>query len=175
MSRRFRPSRRPTALVALLLLGLVALRLGQGCLLEPAPQAVAEGTYRLQRVVDGDTLLLENGARLRLIGVDTPETVKEDSPVEPWGSEASAFSKEFLSAGEVRLQLDRERVDQYDRFLVYAWVGERLLNEELLRAGLARARLGFNYSESFKRRFRAAEAEARDARRGIWSRQNVGN
>ena len=169
MSRRFRPSRRPAALVTLLFLGLVALRLGQGCLLQPAPESLAEGTYRVRRVVDGDTLLLENGARLRLIGVDTPETVKENSPVEPWGPQASAFSKQFLAAGNVRLQLDRERLDRYDRFLVYAWVDDRLLNEELLRAGLARARLGFNYSESFKRRFRQAEAEAQDAQRGIWS------
>ena len=50
----------------------------------------------MQRVVDGDTLLMVGGARVRLEGIDTPETVREDYPVEPWGPEASAFTKEFV-------------------------------------------------------------------------------
>src|SRR5688500_14826058 len=112
MSRRFRPSRLPTALVALVLAIWIAVRLGQGCLAEPTPEALAEGIYRVERIVDGDTLLLANRARVRLIGVDTPEMVRNDQPEEPWAAEASAFTEGFLSGGEARLQLDREQLDQ---------------------------------------------------------------
>src|SRR5687768_13409418 len=127
MSRRFRPSRRPTALVALVLAIWIAVRLGQGCLAEPTPEALAEGIHRVERVVDGDTLLLANRARVRMIGVDAPEMVRDDQPQEAWAAEAAAFTEEFLAGGEARLQLDRERLDQYGRFLAYVWVDDRLL------------------------------------------------
>ena len=132
------------------------------------PEALDEASYAVRRVVDGDTLLLANGARVRLIGVDAPETVKPDWPVEPWGPEASEFTRRFVAAGEVRLQFDRERLDRFDRFLAYVWVGDRMLNEELLREGLARFERGFRYSQTMKRRFGQAEEEAKIERRGIW-------
>jgi micrococcal nuclease len=133
------------------------------------PDALAEGLYDVRRVVDGDTLLLTNHARIRLIGADTPETVKPNHPVEPWGPEASEFTRQFVAGKQVRLEFDRERVDKYNRFLAYVWVGERMLNEELIRAGLARAELQYHYSSAKKTRFRRAEAEAKSAGRGIWS------
>ena len=135
------------------------------------PEVLAEGLYEVQRVVDGDTLLLANHARVRLIGADTPETVKPNHPVEPWGPEASEFSRQFVAGRQVRLELDRERLDKYGRFLAYVWVGDRMLNEELIRAGLARAELQYHYSASMKTRFRRAEADAKSAGRGIWSGQ----
>ncbi len=131
----------------------------------------ATGMHRVVRVVDGDTLIVAPHDIVRLIGVDTPETVKPNHPVEPLGPEASAFTREFVSGGSVRLSFDRERVDRFGRFLAYVWVGDKLLNEELLRAGLARWERNFNYSSEMKRRFRQAEAEAKDAGRGIWSGQ----
>ena len=134
-----------------------------------APESLAEGDYRVERVVDGDTLLLKNKARIRLIGADTPETVKPNHPVEPWGPEATEFTKNFVRHGPVRLQFDLERKDRWGRYLAYVWVDDEMLNEELIRAGRARARTKFRYSRSMKDRFRRAEAEARDARRGIWS------
>jgi micrococcal nuclease len=137
---------------------------------EPSqPESLAEGVYQVQRVVDGDTLLLANGARIRLIGADTPETVKPNWPVEPWGPEATEFTKRFVAGGEVWLRFDRERQDRYRRFLAYVWVGDAMLNEELIRAGLATAEMNFRYSSSMKTRFRRAEQEARAAGRGIWS------
>ncbi len=124
------------------------------------------------RVVDGDTLeLTESKERVRLIGANTPETVKPNWPVEPWGPEASAFTKQFLAAGSLRLEFDGPRRDRYGRMLAYVWVGDRMLNEELIRAGLARADLRYSYSSDVKDRFRRAEAEAKSARRGIWSGQ----
>ena len=133
------------------------------------PEFLAEGLYDVERVVDGDTLLLANHARVRLIGADTPETVKPNHPVDPWGTEASQFTRQFVAGRQVRLELDRERVDKYGRFLAYVWVGDRMLNEELIRAGLARAELQYHYAASIKTRFRRAEEDARSAGRGIWS------
>ena len=135
------------------------------------PEALPEGIHHVRRVVDGDTLLLESGARVRLQGVDTPETVREDVPVERWGPEASQFTKDFVArgGGRVRLTFSPERRDQHDRFLAFVWNGDLLLNEELLRAGLAEARLGYRYSPAMKRRFAAAQDDAKRAARGIWS------
>jgi micrococcal nuclease len=168
---RYRSSRRPWVKLVLLVVILVAARYWNLDPLPDEPSPVAEGTHEVRRVVDGDTLLLESGDRVRLQGIDTPETVKEDTPVEQWGPEASAFTKQFVrDAGrQVRLTFGRERLDQYDRLLAFVWHDETLLNEELVRAGLARARLNYRYSQTMKRRLRAAEEEAKAARRGIWS------
>jgi micrococcal nuclease len=134
----------------------------------PSQPPVA-GSHEVVRVVDGDTILFVPDMRVRLIGVNTPESVKPESPVEPWGPEASQFTREFLAGGTAQLEFDRERYDQYGRFLAYVWVGDRMLNEELLRAGLARWERNFNYSAEKKTRFRAAQDEARQQGRGIWS------
>lgn len=135
------------------------------------PEQLAEGVHEVRRAVDGDTLLLTSGARVRLQGINTPETVRPDSPVEPFGPEASQFTKDFIEkAGHhVRLTFSMERKDRYDRFLAYVWNGDAMLNEELLRAGLAYARRDYRYSDAMKLRFSQAQEEARQAHRGIWS------
>jgi micrococcal nuclease len=170
-SRRIRDWRSRPAWVVLVLLLLLAIRLWQDYSIPQPPEALPEGIYRVQRVVDGDTLVLANQARVRLWGADTPETVHPRKPVERFGPEASDFTKQFIATGggTVRLQMDRERLDKYDRFLAYVWVDDRMLNEELIRAGLATAETGYNYSQSMKTRFRRAENEAKSNRRGIWS------
>ncbi len=130
-------------------------------------------TYRVLRVVDGDTLLLEHErTRARLQGIDTPETVKDNTPVEAWGPEATQYTKRFVqdAGGKVRIEIDGESSDQYGRKLVFVWHGARLLNEELVREGLAKAKLGYDYGEAKKQRLRRAENDAQAARRGIWSR-----
>jgi micrococcal nuclease len=133
------------------------------------PAALTESDYGVARVVDGDTFVLDNRARVRLIGVDTPETVKPQHPIEPWGPEASRFTHHFLDGQRVHLEFDHERHDRYGRFLAYVWVGQRMLNEELLVAGLARFEPDYHYSRAKKTRFRQLENEARAAHRGIWS------
>ena len=139
------------------------------------PEQLAEGVHEVRRAVDGDTLLLVSGARIRLQGVNTPETVKPDHPIEAWGPEASQFTKDFIEkAGHrVRLTFSLERKDRYDRFLAFVWDGDVMLNEELVRAGLAYARRDYRYSEAMKRRFTQAQEEARRAGRGIWSTQST--
>lgn len=171
--KSYRRPRRISPLIALILGLLFLLRYFSGQPLAP-PAPLAEGFHTVVRVVDGDTLLLADDSRVRLIGADTPETVKPDHPVEKWGPEATAFTRFFVAGGRVRLQFDRERVDRYGRYLAYVWVGEKMLNEELIRSGLARASLGFNYSSAMKRRFKAAQEEAKMAGRGIWSSEPGG-
>jgi micrococcal nuclease len=167
--RRFFPYRRRKGWFFLAAVSIAVLwRLWHGAWQELPPEALDEATYSVRRAIDGDTLLLSNGARVRLIGVDSPETVKPDWPVEPWGPEAAQFTRDFVAGGVVRLQFDHERLDRFDRFLAYVWVDDRMLNEELLKAGLARAELRFRYSPSMKRRFEKAEEEAKIERRGIW-------
>lgn len=172
MSRRWKNrSRRaaPGFWIGLILAGIVAWRLwGLADSQPPPPLAPATQVFVL-RAVDGDTLLLEDGRRVRLLGVDTPETKREGTPIQPWGPEAHAFTAGLVEGRTVRLEFDRERHDKYDRVLAYVYANDQLVNEELLREGLARGLYKFPYSEAMKRRFRAAEREARDARRGIWS------
>jgi len=136
-----------------------------------APEQLEEGIHEVRRAVDGDTLLLASGARIRLQGVNTPETVKPDCPVEAWGPEASQFTKDFIEkAGHrVRLTFSLERKDRYDRFLAFVWNDDVMLNEELIRAGLGYARRDYRYSEAMKHRFTQAQEEAQRAGRGIWS------
>jgi micrococcal nuclease len=138
----------------------------------PAPdlgRPLDAGTYRVQRVVDGDTIIFAPDTTVRLIGVDTPETVRPDYPVEPFGPEASAFTTRFLQAGSGRLAFDRERTDQYGRHLAYVWVDGRMLNEELVRAGLARYESQFRYDTRIKSRFREAQQAAQREHLGLWS------
>lgn len=171
VARPFRYRRPYGTAITVLLAALVLLRWLQDGSRPSAPEALSEGIYTVQRVVDGDTLLLANDARVRLIGADTPETVKPGAPVEPFGPEATEFTRRFVesAAGEVRLQFDRERVDRYGRFLAYVWAGEQMLNEELIRAGLATAETGFRYASPMKTRFLRAQSEAQAAGRGLWS------
>lgn len=147
----------------------------------PALESLSEGEYDIVRVVDGDTLIVRPSsgsdqssaeprqARVRLLGIDTPETVKPNHPIEPWGPEAAAFTRDFLAGGRAELRLDRRRKDRYDRFLAYVYVEDRMLNEELVRAGLARASHYPGDSPQIARRLRQAEEAARQARRGLWS------
>jgi micrococcal nuclease len=167
--RTIRPDSPLGVLVLLIIVAVAAWRFYQESSKPKPPASLGEDVYNVERVVDGDTLVLTNHAKIRLIGADTPEVVKPNCPVEPWGPEASEFAKQFVSGGQVRLQLDREQTGRYGRRLAYVWVDDRMLNEELIRAGLARVRTEFNYSQAMKTRFLRDQDEARAARRGIWS------
>jgi micrococcal nuclease len=136
----------------------------------------AETLVRVERVVDGDTLVIEGGVRVRLIGVDTPESAIPDVPPEPLGPEASEFTRRFVASARNRLRLtfDREPYDRHGRRLAWAWNGDTLLNEELVRAGFSRAVTVHPYSEPMKDRLRAVEREAKRSKLGIWNRNTVG-
>jgi micrococcal nuclease len=179
MARRIRRDPRSQIFYALFVVSLILL----GWWVEPmlptndvatkSPGALENGPYEVLRVVDGDTLLLKRDRlRVRLQGVDTPETVKEYTPVEAWGPEATAYTERFLKAAnnKVDITVDGEGVDQYGRHLAFVWHDGRLLNEELIANGLARAKLAYDYSQRMKDRLRAAQDKARCEKLGIWSR-----
>ena len=176
MSRRFSRKRSKQIIGLGVALLIIAVRWWTGEPLTDAPTSgdLAPGEYDVERVVDGDTILLRKGhARVRFQGIDTPETVKEGTAVESWGPEASAYTKKFIrEAGwRVRLEFDGEPTDQYGRYLVFIWSEGRMLNEELVHQGLARAKLGYDYSNAKKNLLRRAQDKARRERRGIWSKQ----
>lgn len=128
----------------------------------------------VKRIIDGDTLQLDNNNRIRLQGINAPESVKPNWPVEPYGLEASAYVKQRLAqAGYmIRLTYDTEKKDQYGRTLAYVWVDNECLNETLVRRGLARASLQYHFSDSVKKRLRLAQDAARQDKQGIWSEKN---
>ncbi|MDR2117029.1 MAG: thermonuclease family protein [Planctomycetaceae bacterium] len=138
-----------------------------------------EGIWAVVHVVDGDTLdVVDNNGvkhRIRLIGVDTPEVVKPNTPPQPFGQEASDFTKRVIAqtGNRVRVAFDGDQVDQYGRNLAMIYLqtpkGEIWLNELLLREGLAKSLLQYRFSKGAKQRLQTAENEAKTARRKIWS------
>jgi micrococcal nuclease len=174
---RFRRSRRRELVILAAVVGLAVLRLlntessretGMG----RAAGELRPGTYEVEHVVDGDTLVLKDRRlRVRLQGLDTPETVQENTPVETWGPEASDFTKSFVDEAnrKLRVEIDGEPLDQHGRHLAFLWHGDRLLNEELVRNGLARATLQYDFSERKKDILRRAQRDARRTGAGMWS------
>jgi micrococcal nuclease len=131
----------------------------------------ASANALVTRVVDGDTIevRLDGGVEdVRYIGVDTPETVKPESPVECFGPQASAFNHRLVEGRRVRLVFGAERRDVYGRLLSYVYLGPRFVNAELLRRGLART-LTIAPNDRFAERFKRLEIGAARAGRGLWS------
>jgi micrococcal nuclease len=140
----------------------------------PAPRSLSLSkapTARVLDIIDGDTIkvLLDGRAvTVRYIGIDTPETVAPNQPIQPYGPEAAAANRALLHGQTVRLERDTSDTDQYGRLLRYVWLGDLLINAELVRLGYARVR---TYPPDTQREphLRQLEAEARAARRGLWS------
>jgi len=124
----------------------------------------AMGGWRLcVRVVDGDTLLLEGGERVRLLGVDAPELAREGRAGEAGAKEAKEFLRRLAEGRRVRLELDGEPKDKYGRTLAYVFTEEgEMANEELIRAGLAEPIRFFPYR--LKARFFALARERQKAK-----------
>ncbi|HSL01273.1 MAG TPA: metal-dependent hydrolase [Rubrobacteraceae bacterium] len=133
---------------------------------------------RVLRVTDGDTITVETQGRstpVRLIGVDTPETVASDQPIGCFGERASSYSRQMLTKRIVRLEIPRlgDSEDAYGRTLAYVYLDtdkdgsyEHLFNEDILELGFARTT---TFSHAHRRQFERLreEAEARDA--GLWA------
>lgn len=134
------------------------------------PEGV-DGPMPVARVVDGDTIKVSTGITLRLIGLDTPETVDPRKPVQCFGREASSHAHELLDNTNVSLEYDpsQGRLDRYGRTLAYVWMSDgRLYNQLMIADGYAHE---YTYSVPYRYQdaFIAAERAARDAQRGLWS------
>lgn len=135
-----------------------------------ASTLAAQEYYRVERVVDGDTIILEGIGSVQLIGVDIPETVHPTRPVERFGREASAFTKSMAEGKRIRLEYDQDRKDRYDRTLAYAYLEDgTFLNAEIVRQGYGHAYTQFPFK--YMEEFRYLEREAKEAGRGLWADQ----
>ncbi len=119
-------------------------------------------------VIDGDTIVLDGKEKVRLIGVDTPETKDPRKPVQYFGKEACEFTKRLVEGQKVRLGFDLNKTDKYGRTLAYVYLEDgTLLNAEIIKQGygFAYGYLIFKYYGEFKR----YEREARKNEIGLWS------
>lgn len=127
-------------------------------------------TAYVVRAVDGDTIEVEVGGEredVRYIGIDTPETVKPDTPVQCFGPRAHRFNARLVTHKRVRLVFGVERRDIYGRLLAYVYLGHRFVNAELARRGLART-LTIPPNDRFARRFKRLQSAAARSGRGLW-------
>jgi endonuclease YncB( thermonuclease family) len=131
------------------------------------------GFYRVSRVIDGDTIELAGGSRVRYIGVNTPETtVKKGrewiySP-RPFALEALSFNRSILGTGKITLEFDEQKKDTYGRILAYVRNEQgQFVNEELIGAGLAYV-YTFYPNTKYVRSLSLAQEQAVNDEKGIW-------
>jgi len=122
------------------------------------------------RVVDGDTIyvqLADRVEKIRYIGVNTPEIHHPIKGEEAGGREAAAMNRRLVGGRLVRLELDVRSRDRYGRLLAYVWLGDMMVNAELVRRGYAQVMTvppNVRYQDLFVK----LQREARDAGRGLW-------
>lgn len=129
---------------------------------------------RVQRVSDGDTFVATvkgRRERIRVIGVDTPESVSPNQPDEPYGEEASDFAKHHLDGETVRLAGDAEPRDRYGRMLAYVWLEDGTFWNALLVAEGYAQQLTVPPNVTYERLFRRLVGEARREDRGLWAQE----
>lgn len=132
-------------------------------------ESVISGTAYVERVIDGDTFELATGEVVRLIGIDAPESVKPGEGVQCFGKEASGFLRGLIEHQEIRLEHDKSETDRYGRLLRYAYLGDVLVNETLVRQGFARAKA---YRPDIAKQdiFTEAQENAHTEGRGLWDK-----
>ena len=130
------------------------------------PGTAEAETVTVLQVIDGDTCHLEDGRRVRYLGVDTPEEG------DPYAKEATLANNTLVGGRAVRLEFSRSRQDRYGRLLAYVFVDDTFVNETLIRQG--HAHLRHPVAAKYHQRFLQAQDEARAAGVGIWARATAG-
>ena len=143
------------------LIPLLALLLLLGCV--PG----GEGGVKAIRVIDGDTIEIEGGFRVRYIGIDTPELDDARAEVKALALAAAEKNRELVEGKIVRLEKDVSETDRYGRLLRYVYVDGLFVNAELVRLGYARA-VSYPPDVKYQELFSQLEKEAREASRGLW-------
>ena len=123
-------------------------------------------TARVIQVIDGDTIIIEGGYRVRYIGIDAPEVHPR---LEAYGIEAWQANRDMVEGKKVRLETDVSETDKYGRLLRYVWVDDVLVEAELVRQGLAQAK-AYPPDTKYQDYLERMETEAKLAGRGMWAK-----
>ena len=133
----------------------------------------------LKRVIDGDTIIVEypdkktnkvKEERVRLLLIDTPESVHPTEPIEAFGVEASDYAKQYFSGvKKVQLELGKEERDKYDRLLAHVWVNGENFNLHMVEKGYARVAYVYEPNTKYEFEFRKAQEKAKKQKLNIWS------
>ncbi len=157
------------------IIGGIFLCLGVGYFATRPEEVREDRYYKVAYVIDGDTFVADADGRditVRMLGIDTPETVDPSKPPDCFGREASNATKALLKARSVHFGINkgRELKDRYDRYLLYVYRDDGLfVNEYLIREGFARE-YTFGRPYSMQAEFRSMESKARKAHVGLWGK-----
>ncbi|RLC01137.1 MAG: hypothetical protein DRH90_16860 [Deltaproteobacteria bacterium] len=142
---------------------------------------IAQDAVSVKYIIDGDTVILKNGEKVRYIGIDAPEIDHENNRAEPYGYAARSFNKKLIDSKKIHIEYDREKRDHYGRLLGYVFLQDNsFVNLQLVRSGLA----FYLYKPpnlKYEERFMQAQRDAMSQRKGVWhawsenSRTYVGN
>lgn len=134
---------------------------------EQKSEPVKEEIFLVTRVVDGDTIEIEGGRKVRYIGIDTPETVDPNRPVGCYGKEASIKNSELVLNKKVKLVKDVSETDKYGRLLRYVYIENIFVNDYLVAEGYAKAST-YAPDVKFSEQFLNSERKAREEKKGLW-------
>jgi len=126
------------------------------------PQPGNLETAAVAKIVDGDTIELADGRRVRYIGINTPERNQ------PYYQEATAANRQLVGGKNIQLEFDAETFDKYGRTLAYIWVDGVMANIEIVNGGFANV-FTVPPNVRYEAEFRTAERQARDEERGLWA------
>jgi len=136
--------------------------------------SISKDAYKVLKVVDGDTLDIDYDGvieRVRLIGINSPESVDPRRPVECYGKEASDYAKDILEGEQVKIEFDnsQQRRDQYDRLLAYVYLDDgQMANRKMIADGYA-YEYTYNTPYKYQSEFKSLQAIAKNLHRGLWA------
>lgn len=135
----------------------------------PQPARPYQYRYRLEHVIDGDTLIVQADRRIRLLGINAPEIAHRQTPAEPGGEQARSWLRKRLRKEQITVEYDQEKRDKYQRELAYIFDDNQLINAQLLANGLAVLTLrppNLRYADQLI----TAQQQAETAQKGLWQK-----
>lgn len=167
VSQRRSPTPATFAVIVFIVMAMLRMLIfrPESGVLQPSFQAAT-----VRYVIDGDTVDLEDGRRVRLLGIDAPEVGFNEKPAEAWAEESTLWLRDRLEGRQVQLRVDEKMKDRYGRTL--AWIFDEqnvLINRELLAEGHAKLLPDYGLPADLELTLREAESEARVQRLGVWA------
>lgn len=135
-----------------------------------APTISNEKTYKVIRIIDGDTFEIESGEKVRLIGIDTPEIDEKDQTKKCWALKAMFKTKEMLEGKNIKMEQDISSTDKYQRLLRYVWIEDFFFNDYLVKNGLAWA-VTYPPDVKYQEQFSESQRQARESKLGLWGEE----